>query len=167
MTGRSPGRDSGGRLLPEPIVVELVAAARIPDAPSELLPGGAGADAWTRLWTAGQAWLAPSTDFEVMSRLCQFYDEHRALWGEIGKQGYTVAGSKGQERLNPLLTRLQVVEASMIKLESLCGFTPSDRARLGIAAITAQSGLEKLLTDRAARVGRVTRQPRGGPATDD
>src|SRR5690242_19646721 len=52
----------GHRPLPEP-VVELAAVAAIPAPPATL--GDVGAAVWDRLWTAGQAWLSPTTDLDI------------------------------------------------------------------------------------------------------
>jgi hypothetical protein len=62
-----------------------------------------------------------------------------------------VTGSMGQRRANPLLSELRALEAQMTKYESLCGFTPTDRARLGYAEVKRASKLDELLARRAAR----------------
>jgi P27 family predicted phage terminase small subunit len=154
-------------LLPAPPVVELVAVFVVPDPPVTLLEDGAGIEAWRRLWTAAQSWLNPETDRKLMARLCGFYDEHEVLWTAIGERGYTVLGSQGQPVLNPLFTRLALVEASLLRLESALGFTPSDRARLGVAVITAQSGLSKLIADRIRPRDTPPPRRRGRAAPDD
>jgi P27 family predicted phage terminase small subunit len=138
----------GGRPLPEP-VVQLAAVAHLPPAPATL--GAAGRSAWDRLWTAGQAWLSPTTDLDVLTRLCEAHDEREAIRDAIADEGYMVTGSMGQRRANPLLSELRALEAQMTKYESLCGFTPADRARLGYAEVKRASKLDELLARRAAR----------------
>ncbi|WP_202236555.1 phage terminase small subunit P27 family [Actinacidiphila reveromycinica] len=141
----------GKRALPEPVVVELVSVADLPPAPGTL--GDVGRAVWDRLWTAGQKWLSPTTDLDILTRLCEAHDERDAIREAIADAGYMVPGSMGQQRANPLLSHLRALESQMTKWESLCGFTPTDRARLGMSEIKAKSKLEEMLERRAKRTG--------------
>lgn len=138
----------GKRNLPEP-VVHLAAVASIPAAPATL--GEAGVKAWERLWTAGQAWLSPTTDLDVLTRLCEAHDEREAMRDQVAQDGYMVTGSMGQLRAHPLLSEIRALESQMTKWESLCGFTPTDRARLGYAEIKRASKLDDLIARRQQR----------------
>lgn len=138
----------GKRPLPEP-VVQLAAVVAIPPAPSSL--GEVGRAVWERLWTAGQAWLSPKTDLDLLTRLCEAHDEREAIRDAVAEEGYMVTGSMGQRRANPLLGELRALESQMTKYESLCGFTPTDRARLGYAEVKRASKLDELLARRSAR----------------
>lgn len=138
----------GKRALPEP-VVQLAAVASIPAPPDTLADKGLAV--WDRLWTAGQAWLSPATDLDLLTRLCEAHDEREALRDAIADEGYMVTGSMGQRRANPLLSELRALESQMTKYESLCGFTPTDRARLGYAEVKRASKLDELLSRRADR----------------
>jgi P27 family predicted phage terminase small subunit len=138
----------GKRALPEP-VVQLAAVASIPAPPATL--ADKGVEVWDRLWTAGQAWLSPATDLDLLTRLCEAHDEREALRDAIADEGYMVTGSMGQRRANPLLSELRALESQMTKYESLCGFTPTDRARLGYAEVKRASKLDELLSRRADR----------------
>ena len=138
----------GKRALPEP-VVQLAAVASIPAPPATL--GDKGVQVWDRLWTAGQAWLSPATDLDLLTRLCEAHDEREALRDAIADEGYMVTGSMGQRRANPLLSELRSLESQMTKYESLCGFTPTDRARLGYAEVKRASKLDELLARRQDR----------------
>ncbi|RJQ68089.1 phage terminase small subunit P27 family [Pseudonocardiaceae bacterium YIM PH 21723] len=144
-TGRSPGRDSGGRAIPAPVVT-LATSAHLPPTPEGL--NSAGREAWTRLWTAGQAWLSPTTDLDLLTRLAEAHDEREAMRDAIANSGYLVPGSTGQPVLNPLVPALRALEAQITKYESLCGFTPTDRARLGYAEVKRVSKLDELLAKR-------------------
>jgi P27 family predicted phage terminase small subunit len=141
----------GSRRAPEQRdpVVRLAVVANIPAMPEHL--GEIGRAAWDRLWTAGQAWLSPTTDLAVMERLCWSYDEREALLAEIAKIGYMVEGSTGQSRPNPLFNRLSQVEMMMLKMEQCCGFTPADRSRIGFTEVRAKTKLEGLLEARHQR----------------
>ncbi|MGW1892135.1 phage terminase small subunit P27 family [Streptomyces sp. NPDC002004] len=139
----------GKRNLPEP-VVHLAAVADIPPAPDTL--GETGIRAWERLWTAGQAWLSPTTDLDLLTRLCEAHDEREAMRDQVAQDGYMVPGSMGQRRAHPLLSEIRAIESQMTKWESLCGFTPTDRARLGYAEVKRASKLEELAQRRQARL---------------
>jgi len=129
--------------------VHLAAVAEIPAAPDTL--GDAGQRAWERLWTAGQAWLSPATDLDVLTRLCEAHDEREAMRDQVAQDGYMVTGSMGQLRAHPLLSEIRALESQMTKWESLCGFTPTDRARLGYAEIKRASKLDELIARRQQR----------------
>lgn len=145
LTGRSPGRDSGGRALPEPVVV-LASAAEVPPAPGSL--GEAGRSAWDRLWTAGQAWLSMTTDLDVLTRLCEGHDEREAMRDQIGQDGFMVLGSQGQVRPHPLLSHVRALEAQMTRWEIECGFSPASRSKLGYAEVKRVSKMDELMTRR-------------------
>ncbi|MEU5424020.1 phage terminase small subunit P27 family [Streptomyces olivoreticuli] len=139
----------GKRNLPEP-VVHLAAVAAVPPPPDTL--GEVGARVWDRLWTAGQAWLSPTTDLDILTRLCEAHDEREAMRDQVAADGYMVSGSMGQLRAHPLLSEIRALEAQMTRWESACGFTPTDRARLGYAEVRRASKLEELIQRRQTRV---------------
>jgi P27 family predicted phage terminase small subunit len=132
-------------------VVQLAAVAHLPPPPATL--SNVGVAVWERLWTAGQAWLSPATDLDILTRLCEAHEERDALREAIAEEGYMVTGSMGQRRANPLLSEVRALEAQMTKWESLCGFTPTDRARLGMVEVKVKSRLEEMLERRAKRTG--------------
>ncbi|HNM84838.1 MAG: phage terminase small subunit P27 family [Mycobacterium sp.] len=147
LTGRSPGRDAGGRALPEPVVV-LAQAVGAPEPPSSLKD--AGRDEWQRLWTAGRSWLSPNLDLFVMERLCQNHDLRAAMLTQIERDGLTVEGYKGQPRPHPLLSEVRAVEAETRKLEIECGFTPASRSKLGYAEVKRVSKIDEMARRRRA-----------------
>ncbi|WP_152521038.1 phage terminase small subunit P27 family [Nocardiopsis ganjiahuensis] len=142
----NPGKES---LPAKSDTASLAPADGIPPAPATLRP--AGRAVWERLWTAGQAWLSPQTDLDVLTRLCEYHDERATLRAELDATGYMVPGSMGQSRINPLVGAIRVIESHMTNLEGLCGFNPSDRGRLGYAEVKRQSKLEELLAKRGNR----------------
>ncbi|MBG6140235.1 phage terminase small subunit P27 family [Longispora fulva] len=129
--------------------MHLAAVAAVPDPPATL--GEIGAAVWERLWTAGQGWLSLTTDLDVLTRLAEAHDERQAMREQIAADGYMVAGSQGQPRPHPLLTHLRALEAQMTRWESLCGFTPADRSRLGYAEVKKVSLLDEMANRRAQR----------------
>lgn len=71
--------------------------------------------------------------------------------GRAPLTGYFSLGSTGQLVLHPAVRSLRVLEGEIRRLESLCGFNPSDRSRLGLAEVKKVSKLEELLERRARR----------------
>lgn len=145
LTGRSAKRDAGGRLLPEPVVV--LAASNDPPKPPESL-GANGLSAWDRLWTAGQAWLSTSTDLDILTRLCEAHDERDAMRDQLAQDGYMVIGSRDQVRPHPLLTHIRALEAQMTQWETLLGFNPAARSKLGYAEVKRVSKLDEMMSRR-------------------
>jgi P27 family predicted phage terminase small subunit len=143
----------GKRPLPD-AVVELASAAHIPRAPDTLCESGR--EAWDRLWVAAQAWLSPKTDLGIMTRLCESYDMRTAIAEELAETGFMVKGSMGQTRVNPLLDKLLALDAQITKFEGLCGFTPADRARLGVAEVKRASAVDDFLAKRASRTAKAS-----------
>ena len=74
-----------------------------------------------------------------------------AMIDQLNEDGFMVVGSTGQSRVNPLLDKILAIETLMTKYESLCGFTPADRARLGVAEVKRASAVEEFLAKRAKR----------------
>ena len=146
---RLRGNPSKEKLPAKADTVALEAAEDVPPVPITLQV--AGRAVWERLWTAGRVWLSPQTDLDVLTRLCEYHDEREAIRAELADTGYLVPGSMGQVRPNPLIRTLRDLESAMTKLEGLCGFTPSDRSRLGYAEVKRQSKLEQLLEQRGKR----------------
>lgn len=175
-TGRSPGRDSGGRPLPGIATVTALPMAEDgpPATPADLLTAQRagscpyrdrtadkdcpvcllehGREAWVRLWTAGKTWLSPQTDWDIMVDLCQGYDEEAHHRFVLAEDGAYVKGQRGGLVAHPAQAMLRAVVAEMSRLRGLCGFTPSDRGRLGVGEVKkGTSELQKLLEKRAER----------------
>lgn len=178
LAGRSPGRDSGGRLLPE-TVVELPSAGGVPQVPAELFTaqrartcaframdeddprdprcGICEADlavaVWREMWTQGQAWLSVQRDRRILERLCKAYVEEAHLRSALDEDGPFVKGQRGGLVAHPAVAMLRVLEQQITKWEGLCGFNPSDGGRLGVKVAKAKgaSPLDVLLAKRAAR----------------
>lgn len=127
-------------------VVALPASADPPAMPLGMKRHGKAA--WQRYWSLGAAWLSPTTDLEIMTRLCQGYDEREALRKIIRSDGYLTTGSMGQSVAHPAVAMLRQLEAQITRWESLCGFTPSDRSRLGLAEVQRVSKLDQFLAGR-------------------
>src|SRR5690242_6483022 len=88
---RRRGNPSHKKLPDVSGVVALAPADGVPPVPPSLRESGARA--WSRLWAAGAAWLAPQTDVAIMTRLCEAYDTRAAMLAVIERDGLMIAGS--------------------------------------------------------------------------
>lgn len=188
LVGRSPGRDSGGRLLPE-TVVELPSAGGVPQIPDELFTsprakacaflavdeddpraeaacGICAADlavaVWREMWTQGQQWLSVQRDRRILERLCKAYVEEAHLRSALEEDGPFVKGQRGGLVAHPAVAMLRVLEQQITKWEGLCGFNPSDGGRLGVKVTKSKgaSDAETILARRAERrSGRAAQRP--------
>jgi P27 family predicted phage terminase small subunit len=160
--GRRPGRrpkpterkrragNPGKRRLPEP--AQLVPATdRPPKAPAGLqAPGKA---LWRGVWAEGSGWLAP-TDAPLVRLLADNADEREALRSVVEDEGHFFTTPKGYKALHPAVGQLRAVESQMISILSLLGFTPTDRARLGLAEVKTMTSLADLMQRRRRELGR-------------
>lgn len=153
LNGRSPGRDSGGRKLPDATVVALPGAGeRTPPVPGHLVPEGVGAARWERLWREAGAWLSVATDIDVVTRLCELEDLRDAMHAQLAQDGLMVKGSTGQSRTHPLIDKIRALDEQLLKYERECGLTPSARGSLGVGEVTAaESKLEAVMRNHARR----------------
>lgn len=175
-TGRPNGRppkptevkralgNPGHRALPAPQKPGqgLSPVTSIPARPTLGLDGSA---LWDRLWSAGEKWLSPNGDYAVMELLCRATDEaeylRRALaLGEVPRHYVLPNGSFVS---HPYVTQLKELRSQMTAWLSALGFSPTDRARLGLAEVRTLDALDELQRRREERL-RVVVIPEAKPA---
>jgi P27 family predicted phage terminase small subunit len=90
---------------------------------------------------------------EIVTRLCRAYDEIDEIRRELRKKGQkrVIETAKGGVVTNPLIAQLRKLEELVTRYEGLCGLTPSDRSRLGIAEVQRVSKLDAFLSRRGSR----------------
>lgn len=129
----------GKRALPDENEIQLLPQATgIPEPERPLAKPGRAL--WDKVWDAGIQWISPTTDAELLLMTCEMVDERWNLRAQVLKES-----DPAQRRGLNTLTK-QIVENL-----SLLGFTPSDRTRLGVAEVKAQSKLEELMARRNER----------------
>lgn len=112
--------------------------------------GEAGLELWFRTWAAGRAWLAPASDYTIVSLLCEAQDDYalvRDLLNSGAEPRYYVTAN-GQVVTHPLVVQLQNLRAQMTAWLSAIGFSPSDRSRLGLAEVRVRDDLDELAQRR-------------------
>ena len=93
----------------------------------------AGLALWLRVWRSAQVWLSPDTDLELLQVTCELLDER----GELLEQA--------RETRDPADRRaIRQLDQQLVSNMSLLGFTPTDRARLGVARVQAESTLDRM-----------------------
>lgn len=148
---RATGNPGHRTLPPAPSYSEgLQAASSIPVAPPL---GIDGREMWSHVWDAGRGWLSPDSDYTIVSLLCQAQDEmqeiRRAL--SLGEVPRFYVLSNGQHVTHPLVNQLKDLRTQTTAWLSALGFSPSDRARLGLAEVRIRDELDELQHRREER----------------
>ena len=141
-TARNQTHKADGR--PLPAVREVVAKTVVVPAEPDGL-AARGSEEWVNIWTAGANWLHPTEDYHWVEMIAHAYDEIAHFRSVIAEDGLTQRGSMGQMVAHPLIGEIRRAEATIMKALSTLGFSPSDRARLGLAEIKAQSKLQDMM----------------------
>ena len=140
----------GKRRLPEPVSVVL-AQEHAPTPPAGLQEPGSVV--WRRAWDAGSDWLAPG-DVTILELLCRQVDEIARWQAIVDRDGVTFTTRGGFIRVHPAVGQIRELEQRVVTNLGLCGFTPADRARLGLTEVRKLSGLADLAARRADALGR-------------
>lgn len=133
----------GKRPLPVP-------TAALPPAPRESLEplrplAEAGRALWDRTWHISAAWISSDTDVELLQLTCELLDERQFRRAEVLAMLSEGIYCKDQS------AALRTIEAAIVSNLQTLGLTPTDRARLGVAEVMAQSTLDKLRERQAQR----------------
>jgi hypothetical protein len=138
--GRAPGRDSGGRKLPEPrdVVALPMGPAGGPEMPADLLLPGR--ELWAQVWTDGLSWISPVTDLAEATEACRLADDVA-----VARERYRATREPADARTVAALSK------SLTEALSVLGFNPTARSRLGVAEVRRVSALEHLLAQRQTR----------------
>jgi phage terminase small subunit len=140
-TGRAPGRDSGGRALPEPAeIVALPMADGVPDASVDLALDGRRL--WEQVWTAGATWISPATDMATVEQAALLADDVA-----IARRRYHATSDPKDA------AALARMAKALVDALSALGFDPTSRSRLGVAEVKRVSALAELRARHANRSG--------------
>ena len=103
--------------------------------------GVAGMQLWSEVYEAGGLWISSQTDTQLLQMVCELLDRREILRDEF-------LADPTERKVNmSLLETEKLIQTSL----SLLGFTPSDRARLGLAEVKRTSKLEELMERRLSR----------------
>ena len=128
--------------------IGLVSRPRVSDVPRP--PTGllkVNRDTWAEFWSSPLAQTAvPGTDLPALRRLWSLYDQRERSYRAAAKQR-VVSGSMGQQRVHPLLTRADKLEAPILALEDRFGLSPRSRLTLGVILGDAARSLADINAD--------------------
>lgn len=140
---KGDGRRPGGRAVTGTVVPTNHRGISIPPAPADL--GPRGELEWYRIWEAGIIWLHPNEDYHWIEQIARAYDDIETFRKTIEETGLIVKGyTKDMLVANPLIKEVRMLEATIRKCLSSIGFSPADRARLGLVEVKRQTGLANL-----------------------
>jgi P27 family predicted phage terminase small subunit len=124
--GTSPGRDSGGRLVPPPPKFERAA----PEPPADL--GAEALAEWERI-TPGldRLNLLKPEDYAALVRHCLTWQTYITAIRQVHSQGLTLTNPEtGCPRKNPALSAAETAGAQLLASCREFGLTPSSEQRL-------------------------------------
>jgi P27 family predicted phage terminase small subunit len=110
---------------------------------------------WVQTWSAGKSWLSPDVDLQIVYDICANRDECARIQDEIEKLPARFYETKaGQLVTHPLITQLRALETQRTAWMAAIGFSPADRARLGLAEVRIADELDALNEKRRQREAR-------------
>jgi hypothetical protein len=117
------------------VPVDVVLLPAVSAVPEPLKPlGESGLSLWDRTWMRGYSWISANTDIQLLQMTCEQLDERDVL------RAYVMDNVEAwHER-----SALRELEKSIRSNLSLLGFTPTDRMKLGVAEIKAETKMEQL-----------------------
>ena len=143
---RGDGRTPGGRQ----IVKAQYTILKRTDAPQ--MPRGLktrGKREWLKIWASGP-WLNPDHDYAWVEQIARAYDDIDVFRRKIEEDGLVVRGSLGQPVAHPLVAEVRKCEQTIRQCLSIIGFSPTDRARLGLAEIKRETALQDMISKARA-----------------
>ncbi|MFF2406727.1 phage terminase small subunit P27 family [Streptomyces sp. NPDC058092] len=97
-----------------------------------------GREVWRAVWSAGSGAYSPDTDRNIILRYSELHDRRAALMDAVDEDGLMTVGSTGQPAVHPALRFVESTEKELRAIETVIGFTPEARMRLGIVAAEAR-----------------------------
>ena len=95
----------------------------------------AGLQLWERVFGEGEIWISPRLDVTLLERVCRALDRAVVLEQEFAADPTD----------RKIVMSINETDKLIYSGLGLLGFTPSDRARLGLAEVKRQSKLEELM----------------------
>jgi hypothetical protein len=134
---RLTGTLRADRLPPGAPLTPLYEPLEAPEAPESL--EGAGLEFWASVWRT--PWISRAGDYWLVLMTAEALTERETL-----RELVLTDPNNPKAR-----TGLRELERQIVSQLGLLGFSPSDRARLGLAEVKKESKLEALLAKKAAR----------------
>ena len=128
--------------VPE-FALATISLTDLPAAPEGL--GEYGRAYWTMFWDAGRRHLSEKHDSALVQKLCAAIEQVALIeqWQGSDVTRWFYETANGQLVTHPLIKQKSELNAQITAWLSLLGFTPSDRARLGLAEIRVANELDQ------------------------
>lgn len=138
---RGDGRTPGGR---EVVKAQYTISKRddMPPIPRGLKTRGR--KEWLKIWESGP-WLNPDHDYAWVEQIARAYDDMDTFRKRVEADGLVVTGYAGQVVAHPLLMEIRKCEETIRKCLSILGYSPTDRARLGLAEVKRETALQEFI----------------------
>lgn len=149
---RLAGNPSHKKLPDAPLPTQGLPA--VSDVPTPPALGIDGTELWHQIWSAGRNWLSPNSDSAVITMLCQAHDEAEAMRRAlaIGEVARFYVMPNGSYVTHPYVKQLQDLRVQITAWLASLGFSPSDRARLGLGETRQADALDELERRRQERL---------------
>ena len=143
---RRRGAELRGHLPAVPVpefALATVGLSDLPKAPDTLSDYGSAY--WSMFWNAGRRHLSEAHDSALIERLCLAFEQLARIEAWLGTDvtRWFYETANGQLVTHPLIKQKTELNAQVTAWLSLLGFTPSDRARLGLAEIRVANELDQ------------------------
>lgn len=127
--------------------VKSVTALPVVDMSVPVGLGIAGSEVWAQVLESCGSWVAPS-DLLALRHLCELMDEIAVMRAQVEREGRVLASPNGAAQSHPLLAHIRDLNKQVQGLFCSFGLTPSDRGRIGLGEVQAQSKIEALAAKR-------------------
>lgn len=150
LKARGDGRTPGGREITKLNKTIVKRESNAPPIPRGL--GTRGKLEWRKIWETG-FWLNADQDYHWTEMIARAYDDITLFRKRVEEDGLIQHGSLGQPVAHPLIAEIRKCESTIRQCLSVLGFSPTDRARLGIMEADARKKVADLneFLDRQAK----------------
>lgn len=134
---------NGLAAMPVPeFALATISLTDLPAAPEGL--GEYGRAYWSMFWDAGRRHLSEKHDSALVQKVCAAIEQVALIeqWQGADVTRWFYETANGQLVTHPLIKQKSELNAQITAWLSLLGFTPSDRARLGLAEIRVANELD-------------------------
>ncbi|OKH90484.1 hypothetical protein AB852_35570 [Streptomyces uncialis] len=133
---KSPDQRTGNANTAAESAAPVVHEGRAPRVPAGLKR--VGREVWRNVWQAGNGAYSPETDRNIILRYAELHDRRASLLAAVDNDGLMTVGSTGQPAVHPAMRYVESTERELRAIETVIGFTPEARMRLGIVAAEAR-----------------------------
>lgn len=110
---------------------------------------GAGLVLWSDLMSIAP-WISV-TDGKALVELCDLVCHRQEMSEAVKRDGLVLQSPNGAYQAHPLLAHIRDTSKQIHALMSLFGLTPSDRTRIGLGEVAAQSKLQAMMEKQKAK----------------